>query len=214
MGFPTLLGMISLPCVGCLDIGNPQAAYERAFALAFMDVGYARDVTAVMASLVARLCDGQSPRPAITDALAFNPFGVDPGWRERVTATLAECARADSERTLCTLLDRACWGLHPFDPVGVLSTALACLCYAEGDFERTLLLSVNQWELSPKGDPQRMRDVDCIGSITGALCGAALGQKSIPDRWLSRCQAANLAVYGFDIVATAERFSEALIPIA
>jgi len=40
VGIPTLLGMISLPGAGCLDVGNEQAAYERAFALAFMDVGY------------------------------------------------------------------------------------------------------------------------------------------------------------------------------
>ena len=52
VGMPTLLGMISLPCAGCLQPGNHEEAYRRAFALAFMDVGYGRDVTAVMAAIV------------------------------------------------------------------------------------------------------------------------------------------------------------------
>ena len=75
------------------------------------------------------------------------------------------------------------------------------------DFERALLLSVNQWELGHHGEPQRLRDVDCIGSITGALCGAYAGSAAIPPRWLAPCRAANRAVYGFDIVQTAESFS-------
>ena len=210
VGIPTLLGMISLPCAGCLELGNPEAAYRRAFALSFMDVGYARDVTAVMATLVALFGSGAPLAQAIELAFAINPFGVDPSWRERIAGWLKDCAHASSDRELCAILAKACWGLHPFDPVGALGTALCCLVHAAGDFERALLLSVNQWELGPGGEPQRMRDVDCIGSITGALCGAYAGSAAIPQRWLAPCRAANLAVYGFDIVQTAENFSACL----
>lgn len=207
VGFPTLLGLISLPCVGCLELGNPEAAYRRAFAFAFMDVGYARDVTAVMATLIALFGSGESLGRTIELAFSINPFGIDGGWRQRVLGWLKDCARASSDRALCELLAQACWGLHPFDPVGALGTALCCLVHAGGDFERALLLSVNQWELGRHGEPQRLRDVDCIGSITGALCGAYAGSAAIPPRWLAPCRAANQAVYGFDIVQTAESFS-------
>lgn len=208
VGFPTLLGMISLPCAGCLEPGNHEAAYRRAFALAFMDVGYARDVTAVMAALVALLCSGEPLRESIELALAVNPYGVDPSWRDRVAGWLAECLEAPSDRAACEILANACWGLHPFDPVGALGTALACVVRAEGSFARALLLAVNQWELARDGKPQRLRDVDCIGSIAGALCGAFAGYANIPTGWLTSCRSANLSVYGFDIVQTAEHFCE------
>ena len=208
VGMPTLLGMISLPCAGCLEPGNHEEAYRRAFSLAFMDVGYARDVTAVMAALVALLCGGEPLRESVALALSLNPFGVDASWRERVRGWLKDCSHLTSDRAVSALLTEACWGMHPFDPVAALGTALCCLVHAEGSFERALLLAVNQWELSRHGEPQRLRDVDCIGSITGALCGAYAGRADIPPSWLSRCQAANLEVYGFDIVQTAEHFCE------
>ena len=206
VGMPTLLGMISLPCAGCLQPGNHEEAYRRAFALAFMDVGYGRDVTAVMAAIVALLCSGEPLRESIDLALAVNPYGVDPSWRDRVAGWIKECAEAGSDLSACAYLSTACWGLHPFDPVAALGTALACVVRAQGSFSHALLLAVNQWELARDSTPQRLRDVDCIGSIAGAICGAFAGSANIPADWLASCRAANLEVYGFDIVETAERF--------
>lgn len=210
VGMPTLLGMISLPCAGCLAPGNHEEAYRRAFALAFMDVGYGRDVTAVMAAIVSLLCGGEPLHEAIELALSLNPYGVDPAWRERVAGWVKEAGQEAghfaSDRAFCAFLAEACWGLHPFDPVAALGTALACAVRAQGSFARALLLSVNQWELGRDGKPQRLRDVDCIGSITGAICGAFAGYANIPAGWLAHSRAANLETYGLDIIETAEHF--------
>lgn len=210
LGIPTLLGMIALPCAGCLTIGDADATYRRAFELAFMDVGFARDVTAVHAVIVSLLCAGLPLPQAIDRGLSIDPFGVDLSWRRRIAGWLADSA-GFGDRALCAWLAEQCWGMHPFDPVAALGTALCCARQAGADLRRALLLSVNQWELGRAGTPWRMRDVDCYGSITGSICGAAVGGSAIPEQWLVLCRGANRTAYGFDIVSTAERFADVVL---
>lgn len=213
LAMPTLLGMIALPCAGCLTIGDAETTYRRAFELAFMDVGFARDVTAVHAVIVSLLCAGQPLPQAIDRALSTDPFGVDLSWRRRIAGWLTASAGL-GDRDLCAWLAEQCWGMHPFDPVAALGTALCCARQAGADLRRALLLSVNQWELCRAGTPWRMRDVDCYGSITGSICGAALGAAAIPDAWLTSCRGANRTAYGFDIVSAAERFADVVLRAA
>lgn len=210
LGIPTLLGMISLPGAGLFAIGDPLAAYQQAFELAFMDVGIARDITAVHAAIVS-LVAADLPLPeAVPRAFGINPFGVDSAWRARISDWFAGSEQLPTDRALCAWLAERCCGLHPFDPVAALGTALCCAQRAGRDFRRAILLATNQWELSHEGQPRRLADVDCFASITGSISGALAGRAAIPQAWLQRCQAANRIAYGFDIVDSAERFADAI----
>jgi ADP-ribosylglycohydrolase len=209
-GIPTLLGLIALPTDGCLAPGDAERAYRAACDLGFFDIGMARDLTAVHAAAVAQLIAGEEIAGAVWRAVALNPYSIDATQRERLRDLVA-AATQGSDAEEAARLAQACSRLHPFDPLGALATALSCLLRSEGDFRCAVLLAINQWELSPSGQPHRLRDVDCYGSITGALCGAACGRAGIPAEWLEPCRAANLAAYGFDIVAAAERFADRVV---
>ncbi|NIQ99315.1 MAG: hypothetical protein GTN78_03830, partial [Gemmatimonadales bacterium] len=57
--FPILWGLISLAFVGLLYVGEPEEAYEKAYELAYYDLAYARDTTAMMAAMVSAALGGQ-----------------------------------------------------------------------------------------------------------------------------------------------------------
>lgn len=169
-------------------ISDPLAAYQLAFELAFMDVGLARDITAVHAAIVSLLVVCAALPEAAKQAFAINPFGIDPAWRHRVADWLAQSEQAPDGRALCAWLADICFGMHPFDPVGALGTAHCCAQRAGTDFRRAVLLSMSQWELSREGQARRMRDVDCFGSITGSLTGAIAGLRRFPSRGCGACR--------------------------
>jgi hypothetical protein len=50
---PSLMGLISLAPAGLLHPGEPEKAYRAAFTLDFLDIGYARDATAMLAAMIA-----------------------------------------------------------------------------------------------------------------------------------------------------------------
>lgn len=56
-GEMTCAGMLYSPMIGLAYPGDPQGAYKSAYRLGIFDVGYARDITALTASLVAAAMD-------------------------------------------------------------------------------------------------------------------------------------------------------------
>ena len=56
-GEMTCAGMLYSPMIGLVYPGDPQGAYKSAYRLGIFDLGYARDITALTASLVAAAMD-------------------------------------------------------------------------------------------------------------------------------------------------------------
>ncbi|MGD2175197.1 MAG: ADP-ribosylglycohydrolase family protein, partial [Candidatus Brocadiaceae bacterium] len=124
-GFPTLGGLISLAPSGLLYRDEPERAYRKAFELGFLDVGYARDATAMMAAMVSAALGGQvDARGMVEVGMCTDPFGY--GERRvmvrRIRRFLEIAGEARDDEDLIGRLSPEVAHLHLFDPVDVLGT--------------------------------------------------------------------------------------------
>jgi len=209
--FPSLSGLINLAFAGLLFRGEPEKAYLKAFALAYFDVGYARDCTAMLAAMVSAALGGPlAAKEMLRVGLTTDPFGYG---KQRYTARVLEklfriADEATDDRALVDALSRELQWRHPYDAAEVLGFPLASIRYCDGDPVRSILLSANDRELDGSGQVRRLRDVDCVAGVAGALVGALRGVDAFPRDWVRDVQAANKEVYGIDIPRNARRLCE------
>ena len=213
LGAPSLSGLLMVPCAGLLHPGDPEAAYRHAFELAYQDIGYAKDATALLAAMVAGgFDDSLSPREAIRRGLEIDPYAFADSRRhlrtmvDRINEFLAFADEAQSDRELVMMVSQAVQHLHPFDPIDVLGLPVAACYRADGDPRRAILMAVNDRDFDENGDFKRYRDIDCTGSVCGALVGALApgGIEDIPADWVAPTLSANVEVYGIDIESNAQ----------
>lgn len=222
-GMPSLSGLLAIPTSGLLHPGDPEAAYRHALELAYMDIGYAKDATALLAAMIAAGFDESlSPRAAIRKGLGVDPFGFGEGRRtggavpwhrtmvEHISHFLDLADQAESDRDFVLTLSREVQDLHPYDPIEILGIAVAACYRADGDPRRAILMAVNDRDLDEKGEFQRFRDIDCTGSVCGALVGALADIDAFPPDWVAATISANREVYGFDLEANAERLYQVI----
>ncbi len=69
-------------------------------------------------------------------------------------------------------------------------------------------MAVNDRDLDDDGNFVRLRDVDCTGSVAGALVGALNGIEAFPEDWVFDTISANKKAYGIDLESNARRFYE------
>ena len=129
---------------------------------------------------------------------------------ERLAELLRIAEAAESEQSLIDALARAVGPLHPYDPVDVLGVPLAAIYYTDGDPVRTIVIAANDRDVDADGELSRLRDVDCTGSVAGAIVGALRGAEAFPSDWVADTMAANKQVYDIDIEARAGRFHDAV----
>jgi ADP-ribosylglycohydrolase len=209
--FPMLWGLISLAFAGLLYSGEPEKAYTKAFELSFLDLGYARDATAMMAAMIsAAVGGGMSGKDVVKVGLEVNPFD----FRRRIMVDelrklLQLADQADSDPALVDAIAREVAHRHPFDPVDVLGQPAAAVYRCDGDPVRSVVMAANDRTLDGNGNLKRLRDVDCTAGVAGALAGALQGAGAFPADWVSDVLKANRDVYGIDIEGNARRFYEA-----
>ena len=206
---PCLTGLISLAFAGLLFPGEPEEAYRKAFELDFMDTGYARDATAIMAAMVSRAAGGaETPDEMIEAGLAADPFEYGRGriMGEALQDMLRITDEASDDRDLVDRWARYVAGRHIYDPTDVLGISAAALRFSGGDPVRTIVTAVNDRTLDTGGELVELRDVDCTGSVAGALVGALRGIESFPSEWVEDTLQANRDVYGLDLEANTHRF--------
>ncbi len=215
--FPGLQGLISLALAGLLYRGEPEKAYLAAFELDFRDIGYARDATGMMAAMIsAALSADVEAKDMIKIGLETDPFGYGKRkYDQRIMASevkglIALADEAPDDRSLVEAVSRRVRHCHIFDPVDVLGTPVAALYYSDGDPIRTIVMAVNDRDLDDDGSFVRLRDVDCTGSVAGALVGALNGIEAFPEDWVSDTISANKQVYGIDLESNARRFCDAV----
>jgi len=213
--FPGLQGLISLALAGLLFAGEPEKAYLTAFELDFRSIGYARDATGMMAAMISAALSGDVDAKAMVKVgLETDPFGFGARkYDRRILASemkglLALAEEAANDRSLMDAISPRVRHRHIFDPVDVLGTPVTALYFSDGDPVRTIVMAVNDRELDDHGNFVRLRDVDCTGSVAGALAGALSGIEAFPRDWVADTIAANKQVYGLDIESNARRFYE------
>ena len=212
-GFPALHGLISLAFAGLLYENEPEAAYRKAFDLAFLDIGYAKDATAMMAAMISAALGGKAnAKKMIKVGLDTDPlgFGRNRKMARKIRDFIAIADEATGDRDLIDRLAREVRHLHPFDPLDVLGVPVAAMYYCDGDPIRTIVMAANDRNLNPDGSLKGLRDVDCTAGVAGALVGALHGVKAFPDDWTRDAVQANRKVYGIDLEQSAAHFSKAV----
>jgi len=216
-GLPGIQGLISLAFAGLLYENEPEKAYVTAFELDFRGVGCSRDATAMMAAMVSAALGGTiSAKEMVRIGLETDPFGLGKRKYDRrvmsseVSDLLAVAEEAGHDRALVQALSRRMCHRHFYDPVDVLGFPMAALHFCNGDAIRTIVMAVNDREFDENGGFVRLRDVDCTGSVAGALVGALNGAQAFPKDWVDDVISANKQVYGIDIEGNARRFYEAV----
>jgi ADP-ribosylglycohydrolase len=210
--FPILWGLISLAFVGLLYMAEPEKAYEKAYELAYYDLAYARDTTAMMAAMVsAALGEEVSGREMVEIGLNTNPFRFSRRFAEQEIRQLIELAKAaENDRALVDLIGAKVRHRHGFDPIDVLGQPAAAVHFCDGDPVRSIVMAANDRNVDDDGDLLQLRDVDCTAGVAGALVGALRGVGAFPSDWIGDALKANKEIYGIDIEANAERFDQAV----
>jgi ADP-ribosylglycohydrolase len=209
-GFPSLWGLISLAFAGLLYRGQPEKAYIKAFELSYLDIGYARDATAMMAAMVSAALGGDiSGRQMVSTAVEIDPLE----FRHRImVAELKKFLRladeADDDQALVDAIAGEVAHRHAFDPVDVLGQPAAAIYHCDGDPVRSIVMAANDRDLDDGGGLRQLRDVDCTAGVAGAIVGALHGAKAFPEDWVADVLKSNIEVYGIDIEANARRFCE------
>ncbi|MBI5116329.1 ADP-ribosylglycohydrolase family protein [Candidatus Poribacteria bacterium] len=211
MDFPTLVGMLVLASAGLLHVGEPERAYRHAYVLDFMDIGYAREAVAIFAALVSMLAAGAELGPAVEQAVQMNPFGLGglfggPTMVENLPRAAMLARNSSGDRELVMNLSHAFASSHPFDPVEMMTVAIASLCFTEGDSMRSILIAANHRIVDAGGKLVRFRDNDCSAYFSGALVGAYRGLSGLPSDWAQKAIESNREIYGINLIENVEEF--------
>jgi hypothetical protein len=218
-GLPYLWGLISLAFAGLLYVGEPEKAYKKAFELAYRDLGYARDATAMMAAMISAAIAGEvDAKGMVQVGLETNPFGYGGGanyaeyrWVAHMIEQFLEFAEdSESDRELVYKIAPEVSKLYICDPRDILGTPATAVHYTDGDFRRSLAIAANDRWVDAEGNFTQLRDVDCTAGVAGALVGALNGIEALPDDWVADTLDANKKIYDIDIEKNAHDFYEAV----
>lgn len=216
-------GMLYAPMVGAYYPATGEKAYEEAYRLGIFDIGYARDITGLTAAYVAKAMDPEMDLEEIVGASRE----IDPNryFESRLVGRIANRLYEQSRRIVHNaqqlspkdiLPDQSVPKGYPYDEFEFAKVQhayselddllqdipfhaaeihlinLTALLYGEGDFKKTLEFVVNYG-----------RDNDTVAAITGAILGAYLGAKGLPQDWTSIITEASKQEVGIDLAALA-----------
>ena len=193
-------GMLYAPMIGILYPGAPEQAYRAAYKLALFDLGYARDITGLTAAMVSEAMSPQSTPGKILQTLR----DIDPHqyfasrlvgrssyriYREalQIAGEVKELPEETRWTRAFSLLDN----LHqdfPFHAGEIHLINLTALLVCDFDFRQSLQFVINYG-----------RDNDTVGAVTGAILGAYLGFKKIPEDLATTVIKTNRNKLGIDL---------------
>jgi ADP-ribosylglycohydrolase len=214
LNFPTLMGLITCTSAGLLFPGRPADAYRAAFMTDFVDLGYARECVAILASAISMAVTGRADVDDILEAaLDLDPFDLggpfgEPFARDSLRAFLQVGRDCSTPEDLAESLSRDLARLHPFDPVRTLAIAFAATSAAPTDTLTAILIAANHRAVDEAGNLGGFLDVDCYATVAGALSGAMTGTGTLPLTMLADVVRGNTEVYGFDLLESIDRLIE------
>ena len=217
LNYPTIAGMLALPFMGLLYVGDPERAYRAAYEAAFFDMAYAREATALLAASQSLALAGLGVREVIEHTLALDPLRLG-GYFGRPfivdnLPSLLQRARDKEGKDLAEFLSFELRHLSVFDPYRTLAIAFCALSAHADQPLRAMEVAVNQFESDGHGQWKRYADVDCYASITGGLVGALCGAGVLSDESIRQCVEGNERAYGFNLEDSAARFADVPVEV-
>lgn len=179
-------GLITLPPVGFAFEGNEEAAYDLAYRLAFFDLGYARDATALATLFVARaMRDGASVDSVLSGA-DYDPHGLSGSQifgrvcGSSIDRAIDVAKQARTRQQLIANMHEQLTRSTPCDPAEMLAFTVAILKWVDGDPKEAIPLAVNAG-----------RDNDSIAGVVGMIAGTLHGIDALPMDWIETVLKAN-----------------------
>jgi hypothetical protein len=213
-------GMLYTPMFGLIE-PSPEAAYITAYDHALFDLGYARDISGLVAAMTSTAMITSNLDSVLQTIRYIDPYEYrNSRLIGRLAEGLANSADQMIENAVQTDLSDSVnlklpsnfpgtkteWmqlqsiyqGLEreekaiPFHAGEIWQILYAGLTYGDGDFRKTMAFIVNAG-----------RDNDTVAAIAGMILGAQLGYKALPDELKQQSLKINKAVLGIDLEALA-----------
>ncbi len=220
-------GMLYTPMFGLINL-NPEEAYTVAYDHALFDLGYARDISGLVAAMTSTAM-ATSDLDSVLQTIQY----VDPyEYRNsrligRLSEGLANSADNMIERSTqidlsdstkikipkgfpgskseWMQLDAIYQGLEQeekaiaFHAGEIWQILYAGLVYGDGDFRKTMAFIVNAG-----------RDNDTVAAVAGMILGAQLGFRDLPDDLKQQTLKVNKSVLGIDLEQLAKNITQPL----
>ena len=214
---PGLMGLITLAWAGLLCPGNPEGAYVAAYNADTRDQLYAKEAVAMLAACVSiAVVEDVQPLELFRRVTELDPFagvgqsGINVGWfiRRNLLPLCEQVADVESDRAAARELVRLLIGFGPMDAFKTFGLPCAALVAAKGDAFRAMQIAVNHPGLDVRGAPAEdiSQDIDCYGTVVGALGGAIAGVQAYPEEMIENVISANKEVYGIDLEQTIQDY--------
>ena len=230
-GEMTCAGMLYSPMVGIMYPNSPEKAYEEAYRLSIFDLGYARDISALTASMVSV---AMAPKPESSELFRVLR-DVDPNnyFRSRLVGrssyrVFQDVRRIVDQANRVTLddLDLGSFNL-PIGPDSDTLFLLKCqkaytlldqrlreLPFHPAEIHMinltALLLCDLDFRKSLSFVTNFGRDNDTVAAVTGAILGAYWGVDKLPAQMVERVLLVNRNL-GLDLEILAERLTEKIL---
>lgn len=219
-GEMTCAGMLYSPLVGACLPANPEAAYDAAYRLSIFDIGYARDITALVAAMVSQAFDTTAYNASIPNVIRT----VDPKeyFKSRLVGRAAyrfyqAAASIVAESKDLTLRDiptdfRIPRAWAPMDSLNYLqlSHAYSMLDAYNEDMPfhageiyvitiTAMMFSDYDFERTMEFIINYGRDNDTVAAVAGSILGAFLGADRLPEKKAEQILRVNKKLLGTDL---------------
>lgn len=156
-----------------------------------------------MAAIIAKtLTDGFFTREELIDWLpTMNPYRLGNEFESsyilhRLPNLLKDAPLNSSSVDLAKWLSETLSAWHVFDPYKTLAIALVATLKHPKNPKEAIAVAVNHSVPNPEaGGAHWFQDIDCYGSVTGAIAGASAGISAISQSDQLKLESANLDVY-------------------
>ena len=213
-------GMLYTPMFG-LVTPSPEKAYEMAYAHGLFDIGYARDISSLVAAMTQMALHADSIAPVLRHAVLIDPNGyMDSRLIGRLSYTIVKDSREllkaakqlDLADTIAITVPQGYPGTRrewmeqlfvfgelekrsqdiAFHAGEIWQILVTALYFGQGDFEKTMQFIVNYG-----------RDNDTVAAVAGMILGAQLGYSKLPEDLRDQVVSVSREVMGINLEALA-----------
>ena len=207
-------GLLYSPIIGLTFPGVPEQAYRVAYNHSFFDLGYAKDLTALSAAMVASAFTNHPDPDRIVEVHQhIDPKGY---FKSRLLGRVAyriyrdvlykvdevhnkDLPYEEQIRLMYAWLDTRIQDVS-FHAAEIHLINLSAILFTEYDFEKAMEFVINYG-----------RDNDTVGAVTGSILGAMHGYGELPEAWKSTVIETNKSLLGIDLEELAEEMTDFLI---
>jgi hypothetical protein len=224
-GEMTCAGMLYSPLIGACSPADPETTYQIAYDLAIFDIGYARDITAIVASMVSQAFDSTADKKSLADVIRT----VDPNhyFKSRLVGRASYRFYQVANTIVSASKNLTLKDIPEGFRIPREWKSLDSLSYLQLSHAYTLLDKYNQdmpfhaaeiylitltsmlyadfdFEKTMAFIINYGRDNDTVAAVAGAILGAFLGADQLPPKEVSQILKVNKTLLGADLEKMAD----------